>query len=161
MIDSAPTPTPLEAPRGIFQARVDEKGRLKLPAAFKEYVGSFGETKVFVTSLDFRTARIYPISVWKSNERFFEEFMEDPEAAEDIAFIANDMGADCDMDEQGRVLIPQELRRRLAIESQPVWLESYQGMVNIYGKDIYEERKKRAAEGHTEKLRLLRKKGFK
>ena len=161
MSEPAPASTPFEAPRGIFQARVDVKGRLKLPAAFKEYVGSFGEKRVFITSLDFRTARIYPISVWKSNEKFFEEFTDEPEAAEDIAFIANDMGADCDMDEQGRVLIPQELRKQLAIEDQPVWLESFQGLVNIYGKAIYEERKKRAAEGHAEKLRLLRKKGFK
>ena len=129
-----------------------KKGRLKLPAAFKEYVGSFGVKKVFVTSLDFRIARLYPIALWRSNEKFFEQFTDDPEAAEDIAFIANDMGADCEMDDQGRVLIPQELRRHLGIENQPVWLESYQGLVNIYGKDIYEERKRRAADRQAEKL---------
>jgi MraZ protein len=153
--------TPFEAPRGIFQARVDEKGRLKLPAVFKEYVSSFGVRKVFVTSLDRRLARLYPIAVWRSNEKVFEECTDDPEAAEDVAFNANDLGADSEMDDQGRVLIPQELRRELGIENQPVWLEVYQGPVNIYSKEIYEERKRRAAERLTEKLSILKKKGLK
>jgi MraZ protein len=152
---------PFEAPRGIFSARVDEKGRLKLPAAFKEYISGFGVKKVFVTSLDCRIARLYPIAVWRSNEKFFDEFTDDPEAAEDVAFIANDLGADCEMDDQGRVLIPQELRRQLGIENQPVWLESYQGLVNIYSKEIYEERKRRATERLAEKLSALKKKGLK
>jgi MraZ protein len=159
--EEAKTPVPAEPPRGIFPARVDEKGRLKLPSDFREYIASFGERKVFVTSLDVRTARIYPSSIWKDNQNFFEEFTEDPDAAEDVAFIANDNGADCDMDEQGRVLIPQELRRQLGIENQPVWLDCYKGSISVYSKDIYEERKQRAAEGLAEKVRALRKKGLK
>ena len=161
MEEAAKTTVPAEPPRGIFPARVDEKGRLKLPSNFREYVASFGEKKVFVTSLDVRTARIYPSSIWKDNQNFFEEFTEDPDAAEDVAFMANDYGADCDMDEQGRVLIPQELRRQLGIENQPVWLDCYKGSISIYSKDIYEERKRRAAEGLAEKVRVLRKKGLK
>ena len=152
---------PVEAPRGIFPARVDEKGRIKLPSAFREYIASFGEKKVFVTSLDVLTARIYPSSIWKDNQIFFDEFTEDPDAAEDVAFIANVNGADGDMDEQGRVLIPQELRRQLGIENQPVWLDCYKGSINIYSKEIYEDRKRRAAEGLADKVRALRKKGLK
>jgi len=152
---------PVEPPRGIFPARVDEKGRIKLPSAFREYIASFGEKKVFVTSLDVLTARIYPSSIWKDNQIFFEEFTEDPDAAEDVAFIANDNGADGDMDEQGRVLIPQELRRQLGIENQPVWVDCYKGSINIYSKDIYEGRRQRALEGLPDKVRVLRKKGLK
>lgn len=161
MADPNSIPTPVEPPRGIFQARVDEKGRLKLPADFKEYVISFGDRKVFVTSLDLSTARIYPNSLWKDNQKFFEDFTEDPDAAEDVAFTANDAGGDCDMDDQGRVLIPQELRRLLEIENQPVWLQSFQGVIHIYSKAVYEERKRRATERLQDKVRLLRQKGLK
>ena len=160
MDQTPPSATTSEAPRGIFSARVDEKGRLKLPAALKEYVAGFGEGKVFITSLDRRLARLYPISVWRSNEKVFDDF-EDPEAAEDVAFNANDLGADCVMDEQGRVLVPQELRRELALENQPVWLEVYKGPVNIYSKEIYDERKRRASVNLPEKLSALKKKGLK
>jgi MraZ protein len=159
--DSSAKTVPIEPPRGIFQARVDEKGRLKLPADFKEYVISFGDRKVFVTSLDLSTARIYPNSLWKDNQKVFEEFQDDPDAAEDVAFTAADMGGDCVMDDQGRVLVPQELRRLLEIENQPVWLQCFQGVIHIYSKAVYEERKRRAGERLQDKVRTLRQKGLK
>jgi MraZ protein len=140
---------------------VDEKGRLKLPAPFQQYLGRLGEQKVFITSFDVRTARIYPISVWRDNEKFFDDFAEDPEIAEDVAFTANDLGADSELDGQGRLLVPQELRRSLGIENQPVWLDCYRGRINVYSKQVYEERKSRASQGLAEKVRALEKKGLK
>ena len=151
----------MEPPRGAYQARVDDKGRLKLPAAFQQYLNDLGESKVFITSLDVRIARIYPISVWKENEALFDSASEDPEPAEDIAFIANDLGADSEIDSQGRVLVPSELRRMLGLENQPVWLDCYKGRINIYGKEIYEQRKARAMESVAEKLKTLERRGLK
>jgi hypothetical protein len=47
------------------------------------------EMKNFVTSVDDRIARIYPISVWKGNEKVLEQLAtEDPEAAEALAFVS-------------------------------------------------------------------------
>ena len=151
----------VEPPRGIFQARVDDKGRLKLPSVFQQYLNTLGDQKVFITSLDVRTARIYPISVWKQNENFFEDYSEDPQTAEDVAFMANDLGADSEVDSQGRLLVPQGLRRKLGLEGQPVWLDCYKGRINLYSKEIYEERKSRASEAIAEKLRALERKGLK
>jgi len=150
-----------EPPRGIYPARVDEKGRLKLPAVFQQYLTDLGEKRVFVTSLDVRIARIYPISVWKENEILFDTATEDPEAAEDVKFIANDLGADSEIDGQGRVLVPQELRQTLSLENQPVWIECQKGRMNVYGKEVYEDRKRRAYENAADKLRALEKKGLK
>ena len=75
------TATPVEAPRGFFSARVDEKGRLKLPAAITQYLGALGENKVFVTTLNGSTARIYPISAWRQTENVLEEAGEDADVA--------------------------------------------------------------------------------
>jgi MraZ protein len=161
-MDQAPNPgKTIDAPRGIFPARVDEKGRLKLPSPFQQYLYALGEQKVFITTLDERTARIYPISVWKENENFFDQFADDPAAAEDVAFVANDWGADSELDSQGRLLVPQELRRALGIENQPVWLHCYKGRINVYSKQVYEERKSRASQGLAEKVQLLEKRGLK
>jgi MraZ protein len=152
--------TPVEPPRGIYPARVDEKGRLKLPVNFQEFLKESGEQKVFITSLDIRTARIYPTSVWKQNEKLLAESTDDPEGAEDIAFMANDLGADSELDAQGRVLVPTELRRLLTLESQPVWLECYQGGINVYNKEVYEERQRRSRENLAAKLATFKKKGL-
>ncbi len=149
-----------EPPRGIYPARVDEKGRLKLPVNFQQFLSGSGEQKVFITSLDIRTVRIYPISLWKENEKILNESNDDPEGAEDVAFLANDLGADSELDGQGRVLLPTELRRLLALEAQPVWLECHQGGINIYSKEVYEGRQRRARENHVEKVASFRKKGL-
>ena len=145
-------------PRGFYTARVDEKGRLKLPTLFQEFLG--GE-KLFVTSLDTRIARIYPISLWQQNESLLFDQSDEPEMAEDIAFIANHFGADSEIDGQGRVLLPTELRRALNLENQTVWLDCYQGGVNVYGKEVYEERQRRATDNLGPKLNALKKRGLK
>ena len=101
----------MEPPHSIAQARVDDKGRLKLPAEFLEYLKKLGVDKVFITTLDRQLARIYPISVWKANENLFADAGDLAETAEDVAYIAKVYGGDSEIDAQGRVLMPAALRR--------------------------------------------------
>lgn len=140
---------------------MDAKGRLKLPAVFQQYLTGLGELKVFITSLDGRTARIYPISVWRENEKIFESFNEDPFAAEDISFAAYEVGADGELDSEGRLLVPQELRKRLNLENQPVWLHYHKGRINVYNSQVYQEMQTRASLDRVAKLRQLEQKGLK
>lgn len=155
--DAVGTPEP---PRGILQARCDEKGRLKLPSAFVQYLAELGEKKVFITTLDERITRIYPISVWKKNEKFFSNFQADPAAKNDVWFILNDWGADSEIDGQGRVLVPTELRRHLKIEAQPVWLYHSNGRIDVLSKEVYDERKRRAQADLQSKVETLERGGM-
>jgi len=150
-----------EPPLGIFQARCDDKGRLKLPTNFLEYLKALGIDKGFITTVNLKLARIYPRNVWQSNLNLFDGAGDDAEIAEDVNFIANLFGADSDIDGQGRVLIPTDLRRKLEIESQPVWIDYYKGRINVFGKKVYEERMQRALVNLGDKVKTLEKKGFK
>jgi MraZ protein len=152
--------SPVEAPRGFLSARVDEKGRLKLPASVVQYLEGFGERKVFITTLNGATARIYPISVWRETERLLEEPGEDTEAKEDVAFIAYHFGSDDEMDGQGRVLVPTELRRSLKLENEQVFLRCFKQRIDVIGREAYEQRLARAMDGVGEKLGGLEKKGL-
>lgn len=134
----SPNPVPrVEPPRGFYPGRVDEKGRLKLPARFQEYLGSLADKTFFVTTLGDGIARIYPISVWKENEAILENFVDDPEAAQRQAFLANAYGSDSEMDGQGRVLISPELRRKLELENQPVQLMFYRGRIDVFKQSAF------------------------
>jgi MraZ protein len=144
-----------EPPNGMYPARVDEKGRLKLPVAFQHYFAVLPEKKLFVTSLDRRIGHIYPLMVWRENKKLFDSFRENPRAARRVAFNANDLGAESEMDQQGRILLPPELRRELGIEDRSVRICAYKGRIEIYSEAIYEERKKEAAESPVEDLELL------
>ena len=154
-------PKVAQAPLGIFQAKCDEKGRLKMPAEFATYLKKLGIDKVFITTVDLRMIRIYSETLWQGNQNLFENAGENAEIAEDVAFIANLYGAYSDVDDAGRVLIPTELRRKLEIEAQPVWLDYYNGRINVFGKKIYDERMARALANLGDKVKALEKKGLK
>ena len=151
----------VDPPLGIFQAKCDEKGRLKLPADFATYLKALSVEKVFITTVDMRLARIYPKPVWESNLNLFDSAGDDAEIAEDVAFIANLYGGYSEIDDVGRVLMPTDLRRKLDFEKQPVWLDFYRGRINVFGKNIYEERLQRATVGLADKVKALEKKGLK
>lgn len=136
----------VEPPRGMYPARLDDKGRVKLPAAFQQFFAALREKKLFVTSLDRRIAQIYPIEVWRENEKFFDNYREDPRIARNVAFNAADLGAESEMDAQGRILFSPELRRELGIENQPVKLFAYKGRIEVLSEKLYEERKREAAQ---------------
>ena len=160
-VDIEENKAPVEAPRGIFAARVDEKGRLKLPVNFQAFLNGSGGGNVFITSLDYTTGRIYPLALWKQNEEILNAAAADSDTAEDISFVANKLGADAEMDNQGRVLVPTDLRRELNMEGQPVWLECFQGGINIYNEKVYQEREARSRQNLADKLKAFKAKGLK
>ena len=151
----------MEPPHSIAQARVDDKGRLKLPAEFLEYLKKLGVDKVFITTVDRELARIYPISVWKANENLFANAGDLAEMAEDVAYIAKVFGGDSEIDGQGRVLMPAALRRELEMESQQVFLDCYNGRINVASKSVHDERVNRAMANLSTKVKTLETKGLK
>jgi MraZ protein len=152
----ATTPSgPLEPPNGMYPARVDDKGRLKLPVGFQEYFAALPEKKVFVTSLDRRIGNIYPIATWRKNKQFFSENRGNAAEAKRIAFNAQDLGADSEMDGQGRILLPPEMRRELGIENQSVRLMAYKGHIQILSEAIYEKQKREATVSAESDLETL------
>jgi MraZ protein len=162
--EARPTPV-VPPPLGIYPARVDEKGRLKLPTDFQEYLKAIfmveaSERRVFITSLDLRTVRIYPLSLWKYNESLLEQETEHAEAAADLAFLAKDLGGSSELDAQGRLLVPAELRQLLNLESQPVYLECYQGRINVLTEQVYQEKRAKSRENVVEKLSIMQRKGL-
>jgi MraZ protein len=151
----------LEAPLGMYPGRLDDKGRLKLPAEFHKYLSGLPDKRLFVTSLDRRIASIYPIAVWKQNEQFFEEYTEDPTKAENVAFTAADLGAEAEVDPQGRLQFPAKLRRDLELENQPVHLYAYKSAIRVLSDAIYQARRTAAMQSPEADARELQKKGLK
>lgn len=139
----------------MYPGRLDDKGRVKLPATFQQYFNALREKTLFVTSMDRRIAQIYPIAVWRQNEKVFESYREDPRAARNVAFNAADLGAEVEMDSQGRVLFSPELRRELGIENAPVRLFAYRGRIEVLSEKIYEERKQQASQNAAEDVSKL------
>lgn len=147
-------------PIGVYTSRVDDKGRLRLPKELEEFLRTYPEPEYFITTLDVRIARIYPIRTWMENEKFLAEFKDNPKAGREIAFLAHYWGGSSTIDAQGRVLVPQELRRKLQIEDQKVNLRFYKGAVEVYSEAESERRLTSAMDALADNLDVLEKQGL-
>jgi MraZ protein len=96
--------------RGNHPTRVDEKGRLKLPAEFKRLVDEQYGTQFYITSKDGRSAEIYPLQEWQKIEEKLAGIPSLNPAKKKFLNRVNYYGQMSEMDGQGRVLLPQILR---------------------------------------------------
>ena len=125
---------------GIQQTRVDSEGRLKLPASFQADFKDLGEDTVFISTMDLSVARIYSKASWAKAKKFFDG-SHDP-AANRVFFTLMDFGQNATIDKQGRVLLKQELRSELKLESQQVvWLLPKKGYIEVLPESVYRARK--------------------
>lgn len=96
--------------RGNYPARVDEKGRLKIPAAFLEVVRENYGGEFFVTSLNGEFVRIYPLEEWNRIEERLARVASTNRTKKKFLNRVNYYGQLAKLDKQGRVLIPSLLR---------------------------------------------------
>src|SRR4030095_14875029 len=96
--------------RGSAPARLDEKGRLKVPNLFRQQIEEAFGRDLFVTSLHGRNFLLSPLPVWRSLEEKLAELPSIHRAKSKFLERVNYYGQDAAIDGQGRVLIPQILR---------------------------------------------------
>ena len=101
--------------RGSASARIDEKGRLKVPTIFRGLVQAQAGPDVFVTSLTSECVRIYPMDVWLEIEKKALEIPNNLPSRLKFLDRMNFFGQAGELDGQGRVVIPQLLREHAAI----------------------------------------------
>src|SRR6266404_6623972 len=95
--------------RGNCPAKVDEKGRLKIPAVFLEALKEYGN-QFYITSTTGETARIYPMQVWSEIEDKLAKLPTTNKAKRKFLMRTSYYGQAVEMDGQGRVLLPAVLR---------------------------------------------------
>ena len=95
--------------RGNCPAKVDEKGRLKIPAVFLEELKEYG-TQFYITSPTGETARIYPMKIWSEIEDKLAQLPSANKAKRKFLMRTSYFGQVVEMDGQGRVLLPPVLR---------------------------------------------------
>jgi MraZ protein len=134
---------------------------VRLPREFEEFVKTFPEQRFFVTTMDGAIGRIYPIQVWMENEKILAQETEDPQAAEDLAFLAHYWGSESSIDAQARILVPPGLRRKLEIEDQKVNLRFYNGGIDLFSEAASTARLERATAAAPASLTKFRQKGLK
>lgn len=96
--------------RGSYSAKIDDKGRLKIPNAFKALVDDQHGAGLYITSLTGDSARIYPMPIWLAVEQRLARMPSTHPARIKFLDRVNYFGQSGDFDTQGRVSIPPRLR---------------------------------------------------
>jgi MraZ protein len=106
---------------GKYYNSVDLKGRIIVPAPFREIISSNYSSKLFITNAPFdRCLYIYPLEEWN---RLHEQVRTKPRSDEAIRFFLRRVIAsavEVGLDKQGRILIPVALREDANINTNVV-----------------------------------------
>lgn len=116
--------------RGNYPATVDQKGRLKIPAAFLGELRDLGE-EFYVTSENGDRAIIYPMKEWNRIEARLEQVPSHNEAKRKFLTRTNYYGQVVTLDKQGRLLIPSVLRESAQMHGE-VDVMGYQKHLEVW-----------------------------
>lgn len=131
--------------RGNSPATVDEKGRLKLPTTFKADLEAFalgegrGELRHYLTSLDGRSARLYPMPVWEAVEARLAALPSTNPAKRRFLEVTAYYGTEVALDAQGRFVIPPILRAAAQLLGEVAILGQMDHLA-IWDREVFERR---------------------
>lgn len=115
--------------RGNAPAKIDDKGRLKVPNGFRALIQQAHGADVFVTSLTGESVRVYPMPVWQQIERKLAAMPSTHPSRLRFLDRVNFYGQATELDGQGRVLIHSRLREAAGMA----------GEVDVFGQYDYLE----------------------
>ncbi|HKS95848.1 MAG TPA: division/cell wall cluster transcriptional repressor MraZ [Terriglobia bacterium] len=104
--------------RGNHPTRVDEKGRLKVPAEFKRVIDEKYSAQFYITSVDGKVAQVYPFEEWERIEQKLAQLSNFNPTKKKFLTRTNYYGQAVEMDGQGRLLIPQLLRESAGLQGE-------------------------------------------
>jgi MraZ protein len=96
--------------RGNYAAKIDDKGRLKIPNAFRSLIEGTHGKELFVTSITGEFVRIYPMPIWLAHEEKLATVPSTHPARLKFFDRVNYFGQTAEIDVQGRVLIHPRVR---------------------------------------------------
>ena len=120
---------------GEYNHTVDTKGRLIVPSKFREQLG---DEFVVTKGLD-GCLFVYSKSEWENIEEKFRNVPLTTKDARKFARFFFAGAASCEVDKQGRILLPVVLREYAGIEKDVVSVGVF-NRVEIWDKDLWEER---------------------
>jgi MraZ protein len=115
--------------RGNSPAKIDDRGRLKIPNGFRSLIEDEHGRELFVTSLHGDSVRIYPMVVWAGIERKLAQIPSTHPSRLKFLDRVNFFGQMSEIDTQGRVVIPSRLRESASMV----------GEVDVFGQVNYLE----------------------
>lgn len=118
---------------GEFQHNIDSKGRVIIPSKFREEIG---QSFIITKGLD-NCLVIYTLDEWKTFEEKMKKFPTTDQGVRRFFRFLFSGACECETDSQGRIMIPQNLRKHANISKETIFI----GIVNrieVWAKEVWE-----------------------
>ncbi len=125
--------------RGSAPAKIDDKGRLKIPTPFRTYMEERWGSDVFTTSVVGDSALIYPLPEWEAIESRLATLPSTHRSAMKYLERVNYFGQQGRLDAQGRIVVPPILRESADIVGDVV-VSAHLGHLVVWNRESFESR---------------------
>ncbi|HUO86986.1 MAG TPA: division/cell wall cluster transcriptional repressor MraZ [Thermoanaerobaculia bacterium] len=125
--------------RGSAPAKIDDKGRLKVPTSFRQHIEERWGQEVFATSVLGDSALIYPLPVWEDIEARLQAMPSTHRARNRYLERVSYFGQQARLDNQGRIVLPQILRTSAGMDGEVVVSAQIDHLV-VWNRERFESR---------------------
>jgi len=140
--------------RGSYEHSVDSKGRVSVPSRFRDILAERYEGKLVLT-MDFdKCVMAYPLEEWERVEEKIKALPQSQKEVKDYMRYVFSNAAECELDKQGRILIPPALREGARI-SKNVMVVGLLNKMEIWDKVAWDARKSQTGDKIGEVLSTL------
>jgi MraZ protein len=140
--------------RGSYEHSVDSKGRVSVPSRFRDILAERYEGKLVLT-MDFdKCVMAYPLEEWERVEEKIKALPQSQKEVKDYMRYVFSNAAECELDKQGRILIPPSLREGARINKN-VMVVGMLSKMEIWDKVAWDARKSQTGDKIGEVLSTL------
>jgi MraZ protein len=108
--------------RGHFTHAIDAKGRTALPARFRDALAPTGDGRLVLTPALFDPCvHLYPLRAWEELEGKVARLPQFDANVVRFRRLYVSAAIDCELDAQGRVLVPPQLRQHAGLAKEVLW----------------------------------------
>ena len=125
--------------RGSAPAKIDDRGRLKVPTDFRRALEEAYGADVFVTSVQGDHTLLYPLPVWDEIEQQLARLPRTSSAKRRYLERVSYYGQQGKLDTQGRIVIPPLLRESARMVGEVVVL-GMQDHLQVWNRELFERR---------------------
>lgn len=125
--------------RGSSPAKIDDKGRLKVPTAFRQHIEERWGDELFVTSVTGDSVFVYPLPVWEEIETRLQAMPSTHRERNRFLERVSYFGQQVRLDAQGRIVLPSLLRQSAGMDGEVVVSAQIDRLV-VWNRERFERR---------------------
>ena len=136
--------------RGHFEHAIDAKGRTSLPSRFRDVLIASGDPRLVLTPSPFDTClHLFPMKAWEEFEAKIADLPQFEPNVIKLRRLYVSAAVECEIDKQGRVLVPTSLREHAMLQKDVFWAGMGQ-MVELWAREKWREAQAMTANERTE-----------